>query len=161
MLMISIFSLPMSKAAIYIRKYFNKNTRDEATLLAKNIHREFIEMLKKVPWMDEDTRTKAIEKANKMILNIAYPDEMADDHNLEEYYRELELQPDSLLQSVLRIRQFEQNKRIHELRKSILRNDWHDVALLAADVEAFYHPAMNSISKFDHKRWTMRIFFRN
>lgn len=151
----------MSTAAIYIRKYFNKKTKDEATSLAKNIQREFIEMLKKVPWMDEDTRAKAVEKANKIILNVAYPDEMVDDHNLEEHYRELELQPHSLLQSVLRIRQLQDNKRIHRLREPTLRNDWHDVALRAADVDAFYHPVMNSISKFEHKKSFIRHFFQN
>lgn len=99
--------------------------------------------------MDEQTREAAIEKANRMDLLIGHPDEMTDDHKLEEYYSELELQPDSLLHSVLRIRQFENNQQIHKRRKPILKNDWHDMALRAADVEALYHPAMNSISTFD------------
>lgn len=152
-----IFSLPMSMAATYIRKYFNQESKDEAILLAKNIQNEFIEMLEKSSWMDEHTREKAIEKANTMTLNIGYPDEMTDDHRVEEYFRELELQPNSLLQSVLRVRQFQKNQKIHELRSSIVKNDWRDIALRAADVDAFYHPMMNSISKFS-KRFLKSLY---
>lgn len=138
----------MSTAATYIRKYFNKESKDEAFQLAKNIQKEFIEMLENAPWMDEQSREKAIEKANTMALNIGYPDEMDNDQKLEEYYRDLELQQNSLLHSVLSIRKFSRNKKIHEFRNSILKNDWRDIAVLAANVDAYYHPAMNSISKF-------------
>lgn len=117
--------------------------------MAKNILEEFIETLKKVPWMDKDTRAKAIEKANAIDFNIAYPNEMMDDQKLNEYYRELELHPKLLLNSVLRVRTFQNNQKIRDFRQPILREDWREFAIRAANVDAFYHTAANSISKLN------------
>lgn len=110
-----ICSLPISASATYIRKYFNEKSKEAAILLARSIHKEFIKTLKKVSWMDESTRREAIAKANAMGFNMGYPDELTDHNKLEEYYRELELQPDSLLHSVLRIRKFTRNIKIKEV----------------------------------------------
>lgn len=114
--------------------------------------------------MDEKTRRIAIEKANAMGFNIGYPDELTDDNKLEVYYRELEVQPDSLLHSVLRARIFAKDKKIRDFRKPILKNDWRVIATRVTEVDAFYYPSMNSICKFCnksniHKRITCRIFF--
>lgn len=146
--MLISFSLPISTSAIYIRKFFNKESKDEATRLAKTIHKYFVNELKKVPWMDERTREKAVEKANAMGLNIGYPDEITNEKILEEYYRGLKLEPNSLLHNVLRIRKFSKDKKIHEFRQPIPKNDWHIVASRVTEVDAFYYPSMNAISKF-------------
>lgn len=142
-----IFSLQISTAATYIRKYFNKESKDAAILLASSIHKELIRMLKNTPWMDEKTRSAAIEKANAIGFNIAYPDELTDDNKLEEYYRELQLQPDSLLHSVLRVRNFLKNKKIQDFRAPIVKNDWRVIAKNVAEVDAFYYPSWNSVCK--------------
>lgn len=142
-----LFSLPISTSAIYIRKFFNKESKDEAVLLAKTIHKYFINMLKKVPWMDERTRRSAIEKANAMGLNIGYPDEVTNDKKVEEYYRDLKLQPNSLLQSVLSVRKFSKDVKIREFPKPIVKNDWRIIATRVTEVDAFYYPSMNAIGK--------------
>lgn len=116
--------------------------------MAKYIQTEFINMLKKEPWMDDKTRQTAIEKANAIIFNMAYPDELTDDKNLNGYFRDLQLQPNSLLQSVLRVRNFAKNKKIHDLREPILRNDWREIAPHVTQVDAFYFLKTNSVCKF-------------
>lgn len=119
--------------------------------MAKNIHKFFVNNLKKVPWMDERTRRYAVEKANAMGLNIAYPDEVTNDQKLEEYHRELKLQPNSLLESVLRIRTFLKNLKIREFRQPIVKNDWRIIASRVTEVDAFYYPSMNAIGEFCDK----------
>lgn len=116
--------------------------------LARHIHKEFIRTLKKVAWMDESTRRAAIEKANAMGFNIAYPDELTDDNKLEEYYRGLELQSDSFLHSVLRVRSFAKNQKIKDFRKPIIQNDWRGIAKNVVEVDAFYYPTFNSICRY-------------
>lgn len=134
-------------AAIYARTYFNKESKEAATSLARDIHKEFIRMLKKVSWMDEITRRAAIEKANAMSFNIGYPDELTDDKKLEEHYRGLELEPNSLLHSVLSVRNFAKNQKIQDFRRPIIKNDWRGIAKNVAEVDAFYYPSFNSICR--------------
>lgn len=134
-------------AATYVRKYFDKKSKDEVTQLAKNIQSEFIEMLKRDSWMDDSTREKAIEKANLMAFNIAYPDELADDTKLDEFYHGLQLQKDSLLFSVLNVQKFAKDTQIREFLVPVT-NDWREFGANAVDVNALYDEPTNAFSKF-------------
>lgn len=53
-------------------------------------------MLKKVNWMDEETRQKAIEKAEAINMHIGYPKELLDDDNIKEYYLKVCVCPEPL-----------------------------------------------------------------
>lgn len=94
--------------------------------------------------MDEETRAAAIEKAQSMTSHIAYPDELTDNNKLEEYYSGLELEPNTLLKNVLRIRIFKDNHIIHKLRKPVNKTDW-ETHTMPATVNAAYSPLENSI----------------
>lgn len=135
-------------AATYVRKYVDKKSKDEVTQFAKNIQNEFIEMLKRASWMVGKTREKAIEKANMMLINIAYPDELNDDTKLDEFYHGLELQPNSLLLSVLNVQKFAKDTQIRDFRVPILKNDWREFGADAVDANALYSEPKNALSKF-------------
>lgn len=113
-----------------------------------SIHKEFIRMLETTPWMDSVTRNSAIEKAKAMNFYIGCPNELTDNAKLDEYYQNLELQPHSLLHSMLRIRKFNKNKEISEFRQPIEKSDWRRLSIEATMVNAFYSPQLNIISKF-------------
>lgn len=79
-----------------------------------------------------------------MTSHIAFPDELIDNNKLEEYYRGLELQPDSLLENVLRVRVFNGKNFIARLRKPVNKTDWESHTM-PATVNAAYSPLENSI----------------
>lgn len=81
-----IFSLSIAAGALYVRKYFNEDARQNAKQMVADIRSEFKEIVKEVDWMDEKTRKSALEKADAMTTHIAYPDELLDDKKLEEFY---------------------------------------------------------------------------
>lgn len=139
-----IFSLSISVAASYARQYFKSETKVAATELAKTIHNHFIETLKKISWMDDESRSAAIVKANRMMLHIAYADELVDTNKLIEYYRDLELVPDSLMHSIVKLNKFFEKRSINKLRRTVDKLDWetHSRATL---VNAFYSATENSI----------------
>lgn len=142
------FSLSISAAAIYVRKYFNEESKEKVTTLANSIRIEFLEMLKNLQWMDESTRKHAIRKANAMNFHIGYPDELTNDDKLNEHYHGLKLQTDSIFHSTLSIRKFNQNHRSAEYRLPIDRNDWRDLSIRAALVNAFNIEQHNSIREY-------------
>lgn len=127
-----------------MRKYFNEESKKAAIELVNSIREEYVKILREVSWMDEGTRAAAIEKAESMASHIAYPDELTDNNKLEEYYSDLELQPDSLLQNVLRVRIFKDNHLMRRLRKSVNKTDW-ETHTMPATVNAAYSPLENSI----------------
>merc|ERR1711971_1238337 len=90
-------SLTNAVGAMYAKKYFNKGDKDVADEMAENIRATFRRMLEEVDWMDERTRAKALEKADKITPHIAYAEEILDDELLSEYYEGLELADDSFL----------------------------------------------------------------
>lgn len=139
-------SLAISVAATYIRKYFNKESKNAVNTMVNSIHKEFIAMLKTVPWMDETTRKSALEKATAMEFHIGYPNELTDDAILSEYYRDLELQYDSQLQNMLRIQKFHRKK--SAFREPIDKSDWRILGATATEVNAFYAAQYNSIGRF-------------
>lgn len=111
-----------------------------------NVRDEFINILNEVSWMDAATRDAAIEKAKSMTSHIAYPDELTDNIKLEEYYSGLELEPNTLLENVLRVRTFKDNHLIQKLRKPVNKTDW-ETHTMPATVNAAYSPLENSIRK--------------
>lgn len=127
--------------------YFDENLKNAVNTMIDSIHKEFIRMLKNASWMDEATRNAAIKKAMAMNFFIGCPNELTDNAKLDEYYWGLELQSDSLLHSMLRIRKFNKNREINDFRQVIEKSDWRALSLEATMVNAFYSPQLNIISK--------------
>ncbi|XP_031638615.1 neprilysin-2-like [Contarinia nasturtii] len=143
-LKLTMSHLPISVAALYVRRYADEESKKSVIDMYKNIHAEFIKTLNKVEWMDDVSRMMAIKKANQMQYHISYPAELIDDTKLEQYYQGLELKPDSFFHNVLRIRNFSTKLAINKLRKSVNKTDWetHSMSFL---VNGFYSPPENSI----------------
>lgn len=143
----SSFSLPISVGALYVRKYFTDDARSEAIDLVDNIRSEFVNILQEVSWMDEETRKEAIKKAESLTTHIGYPNELADNNKLEEYYNDLEIEPDNLLLNTLRITKFTTDNLFSKLRKPVNKTDWETHAKPSV-VNAYYSSIENSIRKY-------------
>lgn len=140
---------------MYVRKYFDEDSKRAASCLVGNIRDEFFKTLTTVPWMDEVSRARALEKAHKMDFHIAYPNELIDNKKLNEYYDGLELESDSLFQNILRIRIFQSNHAIAKLRIPVNKTDW-ETHSMPAIVNAFYSLLENSIRKCINN-WTVQL----
>lgn len=79
--------MPIAAGALYVRKYFNEEARQNAIEMVADIRTEFLDLLKKVDWMDDQTKKNALDKAKSMSTHIAYPDELLDNRKLEEFYQ--------------------------------------------------------------------------
>ncbi|XP_012252045.2 neprilysin-2 isoform X2 [Athalia rosae] len=137
-------SLSISTGALYVRKYFNENAKQNAVEMVADIRRQFTKILEKVEWMDETTRRSALEKAAAMSTHIAYPDELLDDKKLEEFYANLELSPDDYIGSILNLTLFGTEYSFEKLRKPVNKSEWISHGRPAV-VNAFYSSIENSI----------------
>lgn len=112
--------------------------------MVDNIRMEFICSLHNVTWLDVETRAIAIKKAEEIRSFIGYPNELNDNAKLEEFYGNLEIQPDNYIANKLRLNIIETDRSFNRLRKSIDRTDW-TMRSLSTDVNAYYHQSDNSI----------------
>ncbi|XP_063988790.1 neprilysin-2 isoform X2 [Diachasmimorpha longicaudata] len=137
-------SLSISVGAQYVRKYFNEDAKKNAIEMVNDIRKQFNQILKKVDWMDKETRKSALEKAASMTSHIAYPDELLDDRKLEEFYQDLELTDENYLQGILNLTLFGAEYSFSKLRKPVNKSDWVTHGRPAI-VNAFYSSIENSI----------------
>lgn len=131
-----------------MRKYFNETSKKVADELVDDIRNEFLDILYNVPWMDDETRGEAVKKANAITAHIGYPSELADNNNLEEFFRDLEIAPDNLLLNTLRLSVFDDDYTFGQLRKPVNKTDWvtHSKPAL---VNALYSSLENSIRELE------------
>lgn len=141
-----IFSLPISVGALYVRRYFQQSSKKTAVEMVTGIRAQFEMILAEVPWMDANTKAAALDKVKAMSTHIGYPDEIMDNLKLEEYYSGLEVNPDTYLESVLRMNVFGTDYAFNKLRKPVNKTDWVTHARPAI-VNAFYSSIENSIRK--------------
>lgn len=141
------FSLSPAVGALYVRKYFNENSKQHAEEIVENIRSSFIDMLHKVTWMDEQTKSAAVNKAKALVAHIAYPKELTNKTKLEEYYKTLEMNEDEYLMNALRLNKFKTEYALRELYSPVNKTDWLAHATPAM-TNAFYAALENSIRKF-------------
>ncbi|XP_043683237.1 neprilysin-2-like isoform X2 [Vespula pensylvanica] len=137
-------SLSISVGAMYVRKYFKEDAKKNALEMVNDIREEFTKILKKVDWMDEETKESALDKAASMSSHIAYPDELLDDKKLEKFYEKLELTEGNYLESILNLTLFGIEYSFSRLRKPVNKSDWITHGKPAI-VNAFYSSIENSI----------------
>jgi putative endopeptidase len=67
---------PLSK--LYVETYFPESTRREISEMVGHIKDEFEQRLRTNPWLDEITRTAALDKLGKVDIQIGYPESWID-----------------------------------------------------------------------------------
>ena len=137
-------SLTNAVGAMYAKKYFDLHDKQVADEMVENIRATFRILLEEVDWMDDKTKAKALEKADKITPHVAYAKEILNDDLVNEFYDDLELQGDSYLQNVLKLKKHINLYYAKQFRKPIIKNDWRTHGG-AAVVNAFYDSSENSI----------------
>lgn len=121
-LVTSNFEIAVS--ALYVRKYFNQDSKAVALEMVNTIKDEFEQILKKVSWMDDATRAAAMIKAKNIVTHIGYPDELMDDKKLLDYYKKVSVNEDKFLESVLSIQTLAADLVYEKLRQNVNKTDW-------------------------------------
>ena len=140
----TISSLPNAVGSLYVKQYFNGNSKAEAMEMVQEIRREFNLMLHEVVWMDAATKAAAIEKAEAMVTHIGYPPELLDMSKLDDLYKGLQLNANDYYGNALRSTMFGTNYAFSKLREAVDKMDWVRHGRPAV-VNAFYSPLENSI----------------
>ncbi|XP_035217911.1 neprilysin-2-like [Stegodyphus dumicola] len=130
----------------YVKHYFNEENMHGALEMVHYIHKAYLNMLERNDWMDEKTKTKAIEKANAIMTLVGYPKELMNDSFISEYYKNLTLNNISYFDNMRKIKKWSVDKTFSRLRKPNKRGEWNEFAEIVTIVNAYYTETENTIT---------------
>ena len=123
---------------IYVEKYFSAKGKEEAKKMVANIFSAFDIRLRKLEWMSEKTKHKALLKLSKMTAKVGYPDKW----NEYDYV----IKNDDLYGNVLRYSAFIWQDSILKLKQKVDKDDWgFGTSNNPQTVNAFYVALHNEI----------------
>ncbi|KAL8569747.1 hypothetical protein ACOMHN_007270 [Nucella lapillus] len=137
------YFMPTAVGQLYVTTYFSSVAKDKALEMIGYIRESISQMITGATWMDEATKTKALEKADAIIQNIGYPDYQFNDTVLEQLYEDVDYQPDTYFQNVLAQVRSGVKDNCKRLLQHPSRTGWSDSA---STVNAHYSPSRNTIT---------------
>ncbi len=120
---------------VYVEKYFPADYKAQMLSLVGDLKVALGERIKKLDWMSDVTKTKALEKLAKFNVKIAYPDKWRD-------YSKLVLKSGDLYGNMERGSAFEWHYRIDRLNQPVDRREWE---MFPQTVNAYYSSTKNEI----------------
>lgn len=119
----------------YIKTKFSPEAKTKVTTLVENIRAAYADRIKKLTWMSNETKAKALDKLAKIDLKIGYPDKWID-------YSKVDIKDQPYIYNVLALKQFEIQRQVAKLGKPVDRTEWY---MGPQTVNAYYNPLMNEI----------------
>jgi len=120
---------------LYVEKYFPAESKQKMVKLVENLRKAFAVRIKRLDWMSDKTKQKALEKLNAITVKVGYPDKWKD-------YSGLKIVPGNYFENVKRAREFEFNYNINKIGKPVDKSEW---GMTPQTVNAYYNPSNNEI----------------
>jgi predicted metalloendopeptidase len=119
----------------YVARTFPPSARERARQVIEDIRTAFGERVKKLAWMSDTTRARALEKLTKMGKKVGYPDKWRD-------YSKLEVREGPFVVNSLRANAFEWNRTSQRPGMSVDTTEW---GITVPTVNAYYDPSKNEM----------------
>jgi len=120
---------------MYVAKYFPPKSKANMLTLVGNLQAALGERIQAAEWMDEITKTEALNKLKAFRVKIGYPDKWRD-------YSTLDIKADSYFANVLRSNEFEMDYELAKINKPKDPTEW---GMTPQTVNAYYNPTTNEI----------------
>lgn len=120
---------------VYVDKYFPAAAKERMVALVKNLQESLGERIKKLTWMGDSTKVKALEKLATFHVKIGYPDKWKD-------YSTLEIKDDSFWANLERAAEWSHAEMIAKADKPVDKDEW---LMTPQTVNAYYNPTTNEI----------------
>lgn len=119
----------------YVKKHFDEQAKSRALALVENLKKALGSRLSNLDWMGDTTRAAALEKLDKMMVKIGYPDQWRS-------YEGLELKEQHLVLNYQTAHAFEFDRMAKKLGQEVDRSEWF---MGPQTVNAYYNPTLNEI----------------
>ena len=120
---------------VYVEEYLPKGTKDKLLDIANNIREVYADHIKKLDWMSDSTKAKALNKLSKIVMKVGYPDKWKDMSSLE-------INRNTYVENVMRANEWRFNFMINKYRKPVDRSEWF---IYPQTYDAYYRDSNNEI----------------
>ena len=120
---------------IYVDREFGEESRKRMNDMVEDLKEVFVERIKSLSWMGEQTKEKALEKFSRFRAKIGYPSKFID-------YSSIRIENDDFFGNVLRCNQFEFNRKTSRAGKEVDHELW---GMTPPTVNAYFSPTDNEI----------------
>ncbi len=127
--------LGMPVGQLYVAKHFSPEAKARMQGMVAKLKEAFAIRINKLEWMSPGTKKQALEKLSLFTHKIGYPDQWKD-------YSSVVIKPDSIVDNLIAIHQFEHRYSVNKLGKPIDRTEW---LMPPQMVNAYFNPQMNEI----------------
>lgn len=120
---------------LYVKDNFTPATKERYEKLCDDVFAAFADRIKKLDWMSEATKQKALQKLSSVTKKVGYPDKWKD-------FSALVTNDKSLLENIKSADRFWFNYNIDKLNKPVDRTEWD---MTPQTYNAYYNPSNNEI----------------
>ena len=120
---------------VYVLEYLPRGTKEKLQEIGKAIKEVYAERIKKLDWMSEATKQKALKKLNTIIMKVGYPDSWK---NLGS----LEIDRSSYVRNAMNANRWEFDYMVAKYGKPVDRTEWD---MEPQTYNAYYNPSNNEI----------------
>ncbi len=120
---------------VYVDEYCPKGTKEKLLEIGNNIRTVYASHIKKLDWMSEPTKIKALSKLNKIVMKVGYPDKWKD-------LSSIEIDKNSYCKNVMAVNNYYYNYMIKKYGNGVDRNEW---SMQPQTYNAYYNPSNNEI----------------
>ncbi len=120
---------------VYIDEYLPKGSKEKLLEIGNNIRDVYAERIKKLDWMSEVTKQKALSKLNKVVMKVGYPDKWKD-------LSSITISRASYCTNVMAVNQWQYKYDVEKFGKPVDRTEW---SMYPQTYNAYYNPSNNEI----------------
>ncbi|MET0759051.1 MAG: M13 family metallopeptidase [Flavobacterium sp.] len=120
---------------VYVAEYLPKGSKEKLLEIGNNIRDVYASHIKKLDWMSEPTKQKALHKLSKIVMKVGYPDKWKD-------MSKLTIDRNSYCANVMQSNAWEYNYMIAKFGKPVDRTEWF---MNPQTYNAYYNPSNNEI----------------
>lgn len=120
---------------VYVKEYLPKGSKEKLLEIGNNIRTVYAERIKKLDWMSEETKKKALFKLSKIVMKVGYPDKWKD-------LSSITINRNTFLENVKATNKWAITDMISKYGKPVDRTEW---AMYPQTYNAYYNPSNNEI----------------
>ncbi len=120
---------------VYVADYLPKGSKEKLLEIGNNIRDVYAERIKKLDWMSQATKQKALQKLSKIVMKVGYPDKWKDMSSVV-------INRNSYCANVIATNKWSYNYMINKFGKPVDRTEWN---MYPQTYNAYYNPSNNEI----------------
>jgi putative endopeptidase len=120
---------------VYVDEYLPKGTKKKLLEIGNAIKEVYADRIKRLDWMSDATKAKALKKLGTIIMKVGYPDKWKDLSGLQ-------TDRTSYVRNAMKANQWEFNYMISKFHKPVDRTEWN---MEPQTYNAYYNPSNNEI----------------